>query len=78
MIEIALLNDFHRSVKRVMTVALANGASRMIHGKKLLVVKFKTLKRRISNRFFLLPESSKIFEVDDAFTDFCYFARVKL
>jgi hypothetical protein len=30
--EIALLNDFHRSVKNVMTVALANGARRMSHG----------------------------------------------
>jgi hypothetical protein len=30
--EIALLNDFHRSVKSVMTVALANGARRMSHG----------------------------------------------
>ena len=31
--EIALLNDFHRSVKSVMTVALANGARRISHGK---------------------------------------------
>jgi hypothetical protein len=30
--EIALLNDFDRSVKSVMTVALANGARRMSHG----------------------------------------------
>ena len=30
--EIALLNDFHRSVKSVMTVALANGARRISHG----------------------------------------------
>jgi hypothetical protein len=30
--EIALLNDFHRSVNSVMTVALANGARRMSHG----------------------------------------------
>jgi len=30
--EIALLNDFHRSVKSVMTAALANGAKRMNHG----------------------------------------------
>ena len=30
--EIALLNDFYRSVKSVMTVALANGARRMSHG----------------------------------------------
>ena len=31
--EIALLNIFHRRVKSVMTAALINGASRMIHGK---------------------------------------------
>jgi hypothetical protein len=30
--EIALLNDFHLSVKSVMTVALANGARRISHG----------------------------------------------
>jgi hypothetical protein len=31
-IEIALLNDFHRSVKSVISVALANGARRISHG----------------------------------------------
>jgi hypothetical protein len=30
--EIALLNDFQRSVKSVMTTALANGARRISHG----------------------------------------------
>jgi hypothetical protein len=30
--EIALLKNFHRSVKSVMTVALANGARRISHG----------------------------------------------
>jgi hypothetical protein len=30
--EIALLNDFHRSVKSVMIIALANGARRISHG----------------------------------------------
>ncbi len=30
--EIALLNNFHRSVKRVMIVALANGARMISHG----------------------------------------------
>jgi len=31
-VEIALLNDFHRSVKSVMTIALVKGASRISHG----------------------------------------------
>jgi hypothetical protein len=31
-VEIALLKNFHRSVKSVMTVALANGARRISHG----------------------------------------------
>jgi hypothetical protein len=31
--EIALLNDFHRSVKSVMTAALAKGARRISHGR---------------------------------------------
>jgi hypothetical protein len=30
--EIALLNDFHRSVKSVITVVLANGARRISQG----------------------------------------------
>jgi hypothetical protein len=33
LMEIALLNDFHRSVKSVMTVALTNGARRTSHGR---------------------------------------------
>src|SRR6267143_1906759 len=32
-IEIKLLTGFHRSVNSVMTAALTNGASRVIHGK---------------------------------------------
>src|SRR6266404_761897 len=32
-IEIELLNNFHRSVKSVIAVALTSGASRMTHGK---------------------------------------------
>jgi hypothetical protein len=30
--EIALLNDFHRSVNSVMSIALANGVRRISHG----------------------------------------------
>jgi hypothetical protein len=32
--EIALLNDFHRSVKSVMTAALSSGASRISQGNR--------------------------------------------
>lgn len=47
-IEIKLLTAFHRSVNSVMTIALANGASRMIHGKDEFI---RLLKFQAANVF---------------------------